>query len=1584
MTQTGRGTVDRLARWLEQRPFILPLLILVLGAAFRYYNLNWDSGETLHPDERWVFEVVSGAGGNPPISWPTSLAQFFDVRPTGGSPLNPHFFAYGTLPFYLLALTAGTISTLGQHIPMLTQWAGVDTYGGLPLLGRGLSATLDLLSVLLLFFLGKRVYGYWTGTLAMLLGACTVLDIQLSHFYAVDTVLLPLCLLALLAAVTIARADRRSAYVWGGVALGAGLATKTTALLLVVPLGSAAVLAAACTNPWPDHPSLASAVLTQYRVVAPRLNRNLQWLLVSYALAALTFAILEPYAILDRAQLVSDIGQQTTFLVTNNPPFEVPYTIQYAGTIPYLYQLKNILFWDMGIPLGLVAILGTVFVFYKNARQIHPDQAVLLLWVLPYFLFVGSFFAKFSRYMLPITPIMALFGAALLAWLIRHAWQSLRPGVYAILAAVVGMSLLYSLAYMNIYQHTNTRVAASQWIYAHVPPHTTIAVEGAWDDVLPLPIGATSPTSEGYNEPGLDLYDPDGPQKAQKIGATLAGAKWLVMSSERMVGSIPKLPDRYAMTMHYYHLLMDGKLGYRLVRVFQQHPQLGPVVVHDYGADESFHVYDHPIVRIFKRVRILPASRIASLIMGTAGVASNPPAATITPDRRLMLTSAQWQADRQGRTLDQMFPPGGFAMQHPILVWLLLLEVLGLLAFPVTFLMFRNLVDRGYGLAKTIGLLTWGYVIWIAVSTGVAGYHQTLIVIALAVLALAGMLFGWRQRQQIAEFCRLEWRRVLTGEAVFLAGFAIFLLLRLWYPDLGHQFSPVSPANAGDGRMGEKQMELAFLNAIARSHVFPPYDPFFAHGYINYYYYGFFLVASLCKLTEIVPATGFNLAIATFFAMLAGNTFSVGLSLTRRVGPGVVAALAVGLIGNLAGAWQVIQALVSVSPLHSSFPLAGGVVDAVTGAVAAISGHAALPPFDFWAPTRIIPPSGVISEFPFFTYLFADLHPHLMAYPMTVAVLAFAVNLMLGGTGGVVRTGMTLLAGAMVVGAVAVTNPWDYPTYLGVVAVGALVGSFALRRRIGVRSLTRPALWAGGLAAISALLYLPFKESYQTVFVSGLGLVRDVTPQVLQSSGLCPAGVTDCPQLVHDALVTPLGIYLEHFGALLFPILSYLVYLLLVTAGAGPRLHRLLTLAQFTLYYRDRPGRVLRAVRVARRLRGSVEPVVDPSVVAGLTILVVGLMLLNYPLLAFLAATAGLIMLLLLQLGKTLPAPQLFLLTLLLVPLGLSIATQIVFVKDWLATGPMFRMNTIFKFYNQIWVLYAVAAATSLYYFVRLASGPGWERNSLLRLRRPRTRHEPAFDATFALEPAAQLRALPAASGNAVSTTAAFQGALPLESPKAAPSSIPAPLTRMKPAHWWQGPIEIAEQFPRWTAGLVLLTAASLVYTFSGTVARETYRETWLTESSVPWTLDGMAFMKVAYPDDYAGISWLNAHVRGAPVIAEAGGAYYNWMSRVSMFTGLPDIINGIHEGEQRYGDEIGPRMADLNTLYNSPNVTAAWTIIRRYHVRYIYVGMAERKCTQELCYSRSGLAKFPGMVGHGLSVAFQHGVTTIYRVNRP
>ncbi|HEX8919255.1 MAG TPA: DUF2298 domain-containing protein [Chloroflexota bacterium] len=1583
MSQWIRGGVAAARDRATRHSLVLPAVILIVGAAFRFYNLNWDNGHQLHPDERWIFEVVSGANGHPPLSWPTSLSQFFSTA----SPLDPHFFAYGTLPFYLLSLVAGTISLIATHIPFLSEWSGVNTYGGLPLLGRGLSGLLDLCTVYLTFLLARKVYGYWTGVLAMALVACTVLDIQLAHFYAVDTVLVPICLLALLAAVSIAQSNSRAAYLWGGIALGAAMATKTTALLLVVPLGAAAALEAWNSRPFARGDSLVGAARAHYLDVAEHLNGNLQRMLFTFLIGAAVFAVLEPYAIIDRTQLVSDIAQQTQFLVSNNPPFSVPFTIQYANTVPYVYQFANLVFWCMGIPLGLTAFGGVAFALIRLfGLRFRNDEAVLLLWVVPYFLFVGRFFAKFNRYMLPITPVMALFGAALLVALI--AWLRPRPRVigWAVLATVVSVSFFYSLAYMNIYAHPNTRVAASRWMFSHIKPGTVIAEEGAWDD--PLPMDEQGHSGTEYPELQLNLYDADTSAKVQRLANMLSQARYLIMSSERMIGSIPKLPDRYPMTVRYYHLLFSNKLNFRLAAHFQQHPQLGPIVVHDYSADESFHVYDHPNVQIFRRVANYSPAKLVALLSvpqtTTQGQAVAPKPVRISPDPRLMLSAAAWRTDSRGLTMDQMFPPAGFAMQHPILVWLILLELIGMFAFPLTALLFSNLHDRGFVISKTIGLLVVAYFVWISTRLGLATFDQGLSVLSIAVLGCLGAVLLYTQWRELWAFFRHEWRRVVCSEMVFLVALAFFLALRMWYPDLGHQYSPVSASNLGAGRMGEKQMELAFLNAIVRSRTFPPFDPFFAHGYINYYYYGFFLVGLLCKLTEIAPTVGFNLAVATFFALLAASVFSITFNLTRRVLPGLMAVLLVAVIGNLNGGWQLVRGLMQVASVHSSVPIWGGALDVTSGLWQALVQRQPLPPFDFWESTRILPPVGMsISEFPYFTYLFADLHPHLIAYPITVAVAALAVNQALGGYRSIGRAAVAAVAGGLLLGAIAVTNPWDYPTYAIVLVLGAATGLYAFRHRSSWRSLAAMGLWLGVIIISSALLYVPFKHDYQTVFASGLGMTRDIPLSGLEGPG------TTASQ-AREMLVTPLHLYLEHFGLFFFILFSYIGALLALDAGGRRWLHGQIMWLKFVLYHCDRPASVWRATQIVRgRVKGR-QPVLDGSLLLGLGILVIGLAVLQYFLLAFLSLALGLLLLLALRLAHEKSGSELFVFGLLALPIALSMLSQVFYIRDFLDGGSAFRMNTIFKFYNQAWVLFGIGCACALYFLsVRFIPDKRAESNA----------EDTRLLAVGASNPHAWLWLRPQHRSLGF---ASLVGASSISTPTDAPGRESTErmggesrgshlMTRLNDS----GAVRLLSRSPLWTSCLVLLIAASLIYTYAGTVSRETYRQSWLAENSVPLTLDGMAFMKVAYPGDFAGIRWLDAHVAGAQVIAEAANTDYDWRSRVSMFTGLPTIFNGIHESEQRFGDEIDPtglcnavrdpvsclrnihsRPDDVQRLYDSRSAAAAWQVIRHYGVRYIFVGYSERQV-----YSAAGLGKFDRMVGHGLQVAFRHPGVTIYRV---
>jgi uncharacterized membrane protein len=141
----------------------------------------------------------------------------------------------------------------------------------------------------------------------------------------------------------------------------------------------------------------------------------------------------------------------------------------------------------------------------------------------------------------------------------------------------------------------------------------------------------------------------------------------------------------------------------------------------------------------------------------------------------------------------------------------------------------------------------------------------------------------------------------------------------------------------------------------------------------------------------------------------------------------------------------------------------------------------------------------------------------------------------------------------------------------------------------------------------------------------------------------------------------------------------------------------------------------------------------------------------------------------------------------------------------------------------------------------------------------------------------------------------------------------------------------------------------------------------------------------VRFKGDRAAIDWLNEHVAGTPVIAEASiGGYRGNGSRISIATGLPTVIGWeYHESQQRYPDTLPERVADVRRLYDTTDPAEKLAILHRYGVRYVVVGDVERlsQVGGRAYASPEGIAAFDAMVGQSLEIAFSQDGTTIYRV---
>ncbi|MEA3407035.1 MAG: glycosyltransferase family 39 protein [Chloroflexota bacterium] len=585
------------------------MLLLILGTALalRVYGIAWDGGYLFHPDERQIMFVVDALSFPWPPDWSVLLSP--------ESPWNPHFFAYGSFPIYLLRIATGIVAQFKGDFRVLRQGY---------LLGRALSALFDVGTVYLTYRLGRKLYGKAVGLLSGGLLACAVLHIQLSHFYTVDTLLVFFVVWTVSLCVDLSRLPSWSIALPLGSVYGLALATKVSAAPLMVPISLAWVFVAL------RHSENVEGEVWRGR---GRWFKALGGLVLTSVIALVVFVFCEPYAVLDIRSFLVDIMEEGYMARVGAG---IPYTKQYIGTRAYVYPLRQTVVWAVGVPLGIAGFGGALAVLGKTVKEIAKGQWACaaegflpLSWGLVYFGIVGSFHTKFLRYMLPIIPFLCMWAAWLLVSVLRV------PGIRRRIRNAVGVgvfilvlvpTVLYALAFMNVYRETHPWIQETAWLCRNVPPGSQIMVEH-WDDPLPLVQGQGDLDCHGdYRISVFPAYHVDDEEKLATLLYRLETSDYIVLSTNRLYNTIPRLPDRYPLTSRYYELLLGEELGYELVHYVAVYPRLfGANLMNDTfsdpdlpkphllaqqetarcslnlgRADESFTVYDHPKPLIFK------------------------------------------------------------------------------------------------------------------------------------------------------------------------------------------------------------------------------------------------------------------------------------------------------------------------------------------------------------------------------------------------------------------------------------------------------------------------------------------------------------------------------------------------------------------------------------------------------------------------------------------------------------------------------------------------------------------------------------------------------------------------------------------------------------------------------------------------------------------------------------------------------------------------------------------------------------------------------------------------------------------------
>lgn len=665
-------------------------------------------------------------------------------------------------------------------------------------------------------------------------------------------------------------------------------------------------------------------------------------------------------------------------------------------------------------------------------------------------------------------------------------------------------------------------------------------LETSWDDALPLSVDKIDALGGIYTPLNLELYEPDTIEKRERIISILDKSEFIVIPSNRAYDAMPRLELRYPLTLRYYQLLFGcdcssdalekhayqlqvpykSVLGFDLVGVFESDPTLGPIHFNDQTADESFTVYDHPKVMVFKKSAEFSIQNVRNALeqVNLEDVIFQVPLNYTRAPTALMLPADRLEAQTNGGTWSKMFDRLSLLNQNPILttiVWYLLILLIGWSVLPIMLKLFKSLPDRGYPFMRMAGLLILAWLPWIAGSAKIFSFSRLIIIVFFGLILVLNSLIFIRNKHEILAYFQSSWRHIVLVEFIFALVFIFSLSIRLANPDLWHPWLG-----------GEKPMDFTFFNAIIKSVYFPPENPWFSGHYLNYYYYGYVIAAIPTKILGIIPSIAFNLILPTWFAMTGIGVFGVGYNLyegfrrkadiqisenpatpgSRKIKMidrfissngssyfiGIFALVAVLFFGNFYEVKLLWQYLPEAANLIQDVNPASKLDSVLSGASRVISGETSLPGDPgrwYFAASRPIlhdGPDTPIAEFPYFSFLYADLHPHLLTMPFYALAFAWCLSLLLEPINKRKwwEQALMIIMAGLFFGLFRASHTWDFPTFLLLGVLTLVWTIWRLQDYSLDRKFKTSLFYLVVFSVVVMLFYSPFTHWFKTEYAS--------------------------------------------------------------------------------------------------------------------------------------------------------------------------------------------------------------------------------------------------------------------------------------------------------------------------------------------------------------------------------------------------------------------------------------------------------------------------------------------------------------------
>jgi hypothetical protein len=537
---------------LFKRTYFL-LLIVFFAILFRFVGISWGLPFPFHPDEWNMAASVSQ------LSWQEKL--------------NPHFFAYGQFPLYLTYFSAKVYNllpwiylkeiTVSEAIFFLRFWSTVA----------------GVLSVILTYLITRKLLPNNLALCAALIATFTPGLIQNSHFGTTESILTLGFLGTLYCSLLILEKPRFRFYLLAALFLAIALGSKITAVVFLAPLASASL----------------------FQLLRLKRKEIFIYFLSSLILALTLTLVLSPYLILNFDETKRIIAYEAQIATGKIPVF---YTRQFIDTSPILFQLQKVFPYALGWPIMLLGGLGVIIAILSQAKNYLEKQKmnnvdfswlviIVSFWV--YFFSQAFLFTKWTRFMAPIFPFFAVFSALSVS---KIAQKFTKGKVLVLYLVFTTIAILPGVIFSSIYLKPDIRFVASEWMFKNIPSSSKVLSETG--NVVDLPVFSQKSFSTNYHLEviSFDFYQLDEkPEAFTKLLEDLENSDYIFVPSRRIFANHLRLPQKYPLAAKYYELLFSGKLGFKEIKVFKPFNHF----TDDEFAEETWTVFDHPTIRIYKK-----------------------------------------------------------------------------------------------------------------------------------------------------------------------------------------------------------------------------------------------------------------------------------------------------------------------------------------------------------------------------------------------------------------------------------------------------------------------------------------------------------------------------------------------------------------------------------------------------------------------------------------------------------------------------------------------------------------------------------------------------------------------------------------------------------------------------------------------------------------------------------------------------------------------------------------------------------------------------------------------------------------------